>query len=385
SYDSSDINTADPDHSISDVTDDTSVTTPEPAVTNKIDWAEVSIYPEVDWERNDSELVPVTPGVGSGGMGFEGITVNDPSELSEQKGQTRWQEAAERGALPVFLNHITDNWLSQGGYFIYLSEEEMTKIAENAAYVLGTEVTSAETEYSQYIENTGDYPTQEQFEAHITMPSGVVAQCADGTEIGVSGNGRLRIELGTAVPLPKENAEEFIIQRFGDLMQFEKPTLRKEHHVGEYNFYDAKEDPVLDLLSYNMRIADFCVDNGSVYLIWIDNDYCGAEYLGDYPVITLEEAQEMLLEGKYLSTVVDERFLKNGAVSAEDIAVGELVYRCSSGHDRYFMPYYRFYAELDNSWLAEPYDSELTYGAFYVPAVSEEYLSDLTVWDGSFN
>ena len=117
----------------------------------------------------------------------------------------------------------------------------------------------------------------------------------------------------------------------------------------------------------------------------MDNAFCTAEYIGDYPIITIDKAQEMLLEGKYLTTVVDERFIKNGVVSAEDIEVAKLVYRCSSGHDKYFMPYYCFYVELDNSWQAEPYSSGLTYGAFYVPAVSEEYLSDLTVWNGSFN
>ena len=50
-----------------------------------------------------------------------------------------------------------------------------------------------------------------------------------------------------------------------------------------------------------------------------------------------------------------------------------------------FMPYYRFYVELpkiDGMSMAEGLKC---YGAFYVPAVSGEYLVNFPMWDGTIN
>ena len=49
------------------------------------------------------------------------------------------------------------------------------------------------------------------------------------------------------------------------------------------------------------------------------------------------------------------------------------------------MPYYRFSIRLRDR---EDERSELglkNYGAFYVPAVESEYLTEMPVWDGTFN
>ena len=384
-----------PEQSVSDNTEDPTLTSPDPAVTtNHIDWAEVSIYPEFNWERNDDELEPITPQIGSGGMGFEGIGAKDLSELKESHSTKPWTPDMVFEALPVFRNQVFKGFLSSGGIFIYLSEEEMKTIAENTAYILGTEITSMDTRYGEYVERTDDYPTQEAFESAPMMAHEVTAQCADGTEIRVDGAGGIRIELGTPVHFPedcgfdtpeRENAAmEFLAEKYRDLLQFENPSFFGDS--GYHCIYDKSGDEVQQILNYCMYIARFCIydygdmyDNGDMYLIYFDNGFVSSEYMGDYPVITLDKAQEMLLEGKYVTTVPSD-FMKNSTISAEDIAFSELTYRCSSGHDAYFQPYYRFYVELDMD-----NDGEKHYGAFYVPAVSEEYLSDITLWDGSFN
>ena len=368
-----------------------SVTTPEPAITTNIE--QVSIYPEFNWERTDSELEPITPRIASGGMGFEGIGAKEFSKLKESRSAKPWTPDMEFEALPVFRNKVFKGFLSSGGIFICLSEEEMKTIAENTAYNLGTEITSMDTRYGEYVERTDDYPTQEAFESAPMMAHEVTAQCADGTEIRVDGAGGIRIELGTPVHFPedcgfdtpeRENAAmEFLAEKYRDLLQFENPSFFVDS--GYECIYDKSGDEVQQILNYCMYIARFCIydygdmyDNGDMYLIYFDNGFVSSEYMGDYPVISLDRAQEMLLEGKYVTTVPKD-FIKNGVVSAEDIAFSELTYRCSSGLDEYFQPYYRFYVELDMD------RDEKTYGAFYVPAVSEEYLSDITLWDGSFN
>ncbi len=45
------------------------------------------------------------------------------------------------------------------------------------------------------------------------------------------------------------------------------------------------------------------------------------------------------------------------------------------------MPYYRFYVELPEEKRA----GLNNYGAYYVLAVEKEYLTNMPVWDGSFN
>ena len=97
--------------------------------------------------------------------------------------------------------------------------------------------------------------------------------------------------------------------------------------------------------------------------------------MGDYPVITAGEARELLAEGHYLTSVPYEM------PGEEYIRRVELIYRTGT-QEEVFMPYYRFYAQLPQE---KREDGLNTYGAYYVPAVSGEYLTELPTWDGSFN
>lgn len=354
-----------------------------PEATTSIALAE--IYPDYDWEKKEGDLEPITPSLGNLGMGFEGITVDDPSELQKEKSANPWTEDMNFGQLPVFHNAASDNWVSRTGIVIHLSEEEMTRMAKTVASMLDTEAVTLKTEYGEYIEYDGDYPTQEQFESAQMMPVSVTAQCADDTEIVVYGGGNIRIEFGHIVQLPLDTVEKWdkagadVADKYKKLLQYENPAFFEDS--GYQCVYDKSGSVLEQILNYNFKITRFCInEEGVLWLVWMDNAFCTAEYLGDYPVITLDEAQEMLLDGKYITTVPDD-FIKEGGISADDILVGKLVYR-GGASEKYFMPYYRFHVELkDSEYMGEGYH----YGAFYVPAVSEEYLSDLTVWDGHFN
>ena len=93
---------------------------------------------------------------------------------------------------------------------------------------------------------------------------------------------------------------------------------------------------------------------------------------GDYPLISVQEAKELLLNGNYISDVMYE------LMGEEYIKKTELIYRLGV-HEEYFMPYYRFYVELPQ---VEKNDGMKTYGAFYVPAVKGAYISNMPVWGG---
>ena len=98
-----------------------------------------------------------------------------------------------------------------------------------------------------------------------------------------------------------------------------------------------------------------------------------SQYIGDYPIITPEEALEELLQGNYISTFhytywPGEELARNAHV--------ELVYR-DFELDNVFMPFYLFKIAIPE-WhgVAELYEEHgiMTYGWWWVPAVHNELL-----------
>ena len=126
---------------------------------------------------------------------------------------------------------------------------------------------------------------------------------------------------------------------------------------------------------YNFQEALFPADRfrGTQAIKYYNADL--SQKIGDYPIITAEEARRLLLEGHYITSVPEE------LPGEEYIARVELVYR-TGRLDTVFMPYHRFLVELP----AEALENGLkTFVAFYVPAVQSEYLENMPVWDGRFN
>ncbi len=81
---------------------------------------------------------------------------------------------------------------------------------------------------------------------------------------------------------------------------------------------------------------------------------------------------------RYTVTSVPDEF-----PGAEAIGKVELVYRMDS-QEEFFMPYYKFYVRLDESHDIEELNL-VTYGTYYVPAVSGEYINNMSRWDGSLH
>lgn len=96
--------------------------------------------------------------------------------------------------------------------------------------------------------------------------------------------------------------------------------------------------------------------------------------LGNYPLISLGEATELVLNGGELPNTLS-------TLRAEDIAGVTLVYHVGM-YDEYYMPYYCFaFVERESGeTLPEGFTG---YSLYYAPAVSGEYLSP--GWDGGGN
>ena len=324
----------------------------------------------------DPQLLPLPlPDTLSGGNGFEGILLYDVSELG---GGSPWNQAMELTVLPVYENGS----YNIAGYAVGLGEYEILERLEAAARALDAEILDTKYYY-------GETPTG-------TGPVYCITGRADGMKIDAYADGKVVVTFEGGLPLPEgyrftdgatdEEAEAalgYLAQRFSGLLGFSRPqavlsgeyTFSGEFRRG-YAVYDGGSSSTEAILNYSFRQAEFISDDaGNLRMIRLKDDLACARELGDYPIITVDEARTLLLKGGYLTSVPYE-------LPGEEYVAGvELEYR-NGKTDEYFLPYYRFFVELPE----QARDNGLkTYGVYYVPAVQERYIANMPVYDGRFN
>ena len=323
------------------------------------------------------------------GMGFEGYQGYDISDIENQN---PWTDDLQIKTLPVYKNTAYTD--ASGLTVSDISGEELEKRARSVAAALDLEV--LKVSYSK----VGKYNKPPYRPPGSTLDSNAIyevnARCKEA-EITVLANCDVRVEFTKTIKLPEdynfthdnisdEDAERvtsYLLERFSKLHSFTKPqkALSKNYDyygniLRTYEVYDMSDDIEEKILNYNFRKIEFSPDSqGDLWRIDIHDILTCADKLGDYPVITIKEATELLLNGNYVTSVPEkmpgEKFI--GKV--------ELVYLTGNINET-FLPYYRFLVELPNMQL----DNGLkTYGAYYVPAVSKEYLLNMPIYDGSFN
>ncbi|NLW78491.1 MAG: hypothetical protein GXY32_03640 [Ruminococcaceae bacterium] len=330
-----------------------------------------------------------------GGMGFEGYMAYDIGDLVSAN---PWTPDANLTTLPVFTNTAPAVFLGVLGSSA--DADAMVAQAEAAASALGFTP----------LESTLHFPTESDREAYLQrmgapMPEdafyGVTLSTTGGT-IAVGPDGLATIDLEPPVALPAgysfthhstsyAQAQEtlaYLSETYAELVGMQQPV--QNISGGDYNIYaqrgfdlglyEGAGDLTDQILAYHFnRISFYNDDNNALFIIrrWRTDL---SEKLGDYPIITPEEAQDLLVAGHYITTVPE------AMPGAEYIAKVELVYRTESAAE-VFMPYYRFYVEIDRAEMGMvPLEGGLkTYGAYYVPAVAGEYIANMPLWDGSFN
>ncbi len=331
----------------------------------------------------------VIPEYESGGMGFEGLMYYSAEELENGN---PWREDIALETLPVFRNGSYDP--SGAGVPIGLSEAEMTEELENAAKALGLDILETETETIVTESEDGTF-----------IPGDVICCIRAITRSGeliVYANGELVYDLPSGYELPDEyhftysntsdsEAEAvmtYLTETYAAFLDFDHPEIVLQ---GDYTFdgeytrsylvYDTGTDMTERILNFNFRTAQFAPDdNGNLMLIRLNDGLRMAEKLGDYPLISVSEAKEKLLDGQYQTSVPV-------AMPGEKyIAKVELVYR-SGPMEETLLPYYRFYVELQDAdgWQMTQSNGLKTYGAYYVPAIQDDYISNLSTYSGGFN
>lgn len=313
----------------------------------------------------------------AGGFGAE--MAYDVSELISGN---PWSESDYFSTLPVYRNPINvdvRNYFKVTG----MDAAKMWEVLQETVDRLGLDSTS--------LEMAGPSISIDPLEP-IAIEEAVVSAKGDGIELEVDASLIAQVIFDPPVTLPdnynnyyyasyeeKVALGEYLQDTFSNLIGWSEPTLVVSG--GGYSiygdqsygieFYNGEGDLTEKFLNYNFhRIEFYGYPYGNqLNRIRIFQRDC-SQKLGDYPIITVEKARELLLEGKYVTSVPYE------VPGEEYVASVELVYNTGLT-DEYFMPYYCFYVELPEERDANKEAQErglLTYGIYFVPAVEEKYL-----------
>lgn len=320
---------------------------------------------------------------GSGGFGFEGLLEFAPSELEQG---CPWRPGDQVDSLPVYKNG-SSLYLSGVAQFTLDAPQMEARLRELAAKLGYTveevEVYPSENQVEEMKQKLGD---ADDLTIELnTRPSRVTAKC-DGAVLRMDTGGDLTVEFSEPVSLPAgyrfsadatveeaQQAVRYLWSIYGEPLGLAQPAPRlfldytyegKPHR--EFAVFDGSGDLADRLLQFSLGGLTFWDDEqGRLYGFRLSGTDVVGEKLGDYPVLSYEEAKELLAQGNCFTSVMEE------FPGVERLAYTELVYRVSSG---VVAPYYRFLVELPT---LEMENGLKTYGAYYVPAVESAYITDL--------
>lgn len=312
----------------------------------------------------------------NGGMGFSGYHALSGDDLVNNN---PWTEDCELTHLPVFWNnHPVDGagWLLS--YDWEAMDNALIKVANNLGLtdieiMHNLDSIASPLVYAQSgnvsLEVTHPHLTKVSFKPHLEIP----------TEYKIPGYGSTYDETYALA--------ECIKEAYPELISMENPVIDisgGEYYSGgdmkRYNisFYNMTEDITQNILNYNFNHIDFTTDptTGDLRIYWVYNRDL-SHVIGNYPIISADEAQKLLCHGRY-GTNVPEKF-----PGEEYIAKRELVYR-NDIMQSIFVPYYLFYVELPDEYDSK--EGVNCYGLYYVPAVESRYIENFSdVWNIKYN
>ena len=205
-------------------------------------------------------------------------------------------------------------------------------------------------------------------------------------ELAENGSLAEDIDFGTAEKMLARLSELYINLIGGKDVQYDirHDRMFDGSPIRSYSVFPVTEDARTTYLNASFATVTFGPGgSGGLGSLQIKNGLHAAERIGDYPLISEEEATKRLLDGCYLTSVPSE-YLADGEVTEEAILSCELTYHNTQA-DTHFITYYHYYVRLDEFSDNGSAEDLVTYGGYWVPAVHPDYLDPDTVWDGRFN
>ncbi|MDD2214329.1 MAG: hypothetical protein PHR21_07335 [Oscillospiraceae bacterium] len=198
---------------------------------------------------------------------------------------------------------------------------------------------------------------------------------------------------------------DYVLTQYSQVIQMDQPVIELHTRYGyvapeadgsnglisksyQLSIYDKSGTLAEQMLNYAGRQLSFMVTeldssdqnpSGGAYISLLrqTNQLDQLEKLGDYPIISLSEAESLLQAGQFA--------VSQGPQPTPDLdklLKVEMVYQINSWDYDTILPWYIFY--IDTSDQA-PDIGLHSYIAYYVPAVDPQYISDQSVWQGGIN
>jgi len=321
----------------------------------------------------------------NGGVGFEGLMAYDISQIANNN---PWKEEIAFLSLPVYRNTFdydenSDNPWAVSGHTEKLKGLiiDIAKIFKiDADELIFSDDATNEQEKKVYAEKfaaSGEKVPSELFE-----PTQIIAE---NDEIKISAIASLTVSVSFKNPitLPKPcslsdysncvNTAEYLKNEYKDIIAMKNPVIDVyggdcsvdgERSAYGIRFYESDENNQTEFINYSFFSVEFFFDDNEnlVSISFHNTDL--SQKLGDYPIITVSKAKELLKSGDYISDVPDEY------PGEKYIAKTELIYQTDPRLE-VFMPYYKFYVEMPKM---KTEGGLKTYGIYYVPAVEGEYI-----------
>lgn len=184
-----------------------------------------------------------------------------------------------------------------------------------------------------------------------------------------------------STPEELEAAGRYLLGEYGELINMNDPVYEKySEHDGTAEFYENGAYPAESIANQSIKHVQLIGENNRLKIIRIYDEYTLCDKIADYPIITEKEAEKLLRNGNFLSTIDSEMYtLKED----DEIGLTMLTYRSGIGYEC-IMPFYLFYVRLPGEEFGHE-EGEDIYGLFYVPAVKGEYLENMPDPAISFN
>lgn len=310
------------------------------------------------------------------GMGFEGSFLKNPDDFESGN---PWEYSIFTARMPVYESNSHDEKGTPCG----LSEKQLNEIVDKAVSVLGAKLNGISKAYANDL--YGGYESDFVYSVTVeTDVASITANAAGGLNVFFNKPVTLPYDFNAESYDDAEKAAEYYSDMFSDLISsvigFENPEIciSTEHNAyGEihrsYRVYDSSGNKKDDISNYNLNFAEFQIESdGTLTSVFICNFSSVTNEIAQYPIITEAKAEEKLVSGDYISSVVQYDF-----PGKEYIAKTDLVYKSEKGET--VAPYYRFTVELPEA----PNEIGIkSYGIYYVPAIKDKYISNITLIDG---
>lgn len=306
-----------------------------------------------------------------------GFLLCDPSEL---KDANPWSKDAILTTLPVYrsLDSLMVNTEKR-------KEKKDLEIIRYFNHLLSEE--------KNIIKRLGKNPDTISFDP-VKPYTYSITGIGDGIRISASNFSDICLNFQPAVTLPEEyhftkdasyeeivKAAEYLKTEYHNLinMSFATANIYKMGYdffgnppFYQVEFFNAEGSMEEQIINYHFRTVQFCCDyDGNLSSIrFHDTDL--SDKIGDYPIITAEEAKELLLKGNYFNY---NNF--SAEFPEEDFIIEtKLVY--PPWELEYYIPYYRFTIEQHGELPDYVKDRTLrNFEYYYVPAIESTYITNM--------